>query len=773
MVRASSLTMAAGAVLFAFGSFAALSWTNAGDLAPTAGLPLATRSKLAHLDEVLRVLEGRPTESLTKEQRARREAVLDALRAYRDAGHFPTNVDEPGRGVPYFIDHEGTRCAMAAVFERTGAAALTWRLALDDNHAYLAAYADDAEFISWLDANGMTLEEVCYVQAPGSIDVPWSGVSGTDPSDPDAFAPGPALDPKPITSGSRPTPRTPDTTGTPAAPTQGKGSALMGKKRGKAANLSVSDWWRRNRAEYLDVRRRYHGTFAATPDAAAGSHRPTPERLANDVLPLFQQLAQDRGEVGSTALVALARATAQTPGGPIVPLALKTLAAEEGRFPEYVALALGISRDPSARMPLRLVLSNGHAGAALVGEVDAVPSRVAAYAALALGQVGDAEDARWLAQCVGDAKRPSDVRSMALLGLAALVERGDPRDGVVAALVPLLHDASLLESVRALIPQVLVKSGDPVAIDAVVRFLAEFKKPLAVRRAAALALGELEVIDGVVARRLLSSSERDPDAATRAYAALALGALGAGAEALDAAQVDALPRAQELALYHRDGIRGQLTQYVDRPWRMLAAALHARRDPTALAPIEAELLAVLTQESDASLREAAALALGLAGAKGAGDALLARLDDEGNPQARALVAEALGLIGETRARLPLQSLLREGSGDLVAYHAAIGLALLADGDSIDLLMRTFETTASDAVRAMLTRALGELGDAASIDRLMAIALDASATERTRARAVAALGMIAEPGSSSWVRSAQRGVDGSQADPIVREVLRLF
>ena len=28
---------------------------------------------------------------------------------------------------------------------------------------------------------------------------------------------------------------------------------------------------------------------------------------------------------------------------------------------------------------------------------------------------------------------------------------------------------------------------------------------------------------------------------------------------------------------------------------------------------------------------------------------------------------------------------------------------------IDLLMRTFETTASDAVRAMLTRALGELG----------------------------------------------------------------
>lgn len=766
MVRSFSLAAVAAVTL------TSLSWAFVGDPAPQDPdeVPLATRVKLDHLDEVLQVLAARPTEDLTDAQRRGRATVLEVLRAYRDGRRFPHNVDEPSRGVPYFVDPVGTRCAMAAVFDRTGAAALTNRLALEDNHAYLAAYADDPEFTTWLDAHGVTLEEVCYVQGPG--------FGGDFVNDPDGGLttppePAPLPDPKPITSGSRPTPNQPNTSGTPGAPGQAKGSALMGKKRGKSANLTVADWWQRNRASYVDVRGRYHGAYAATPESGVGAHRPTSERIAHDVLPLLEQLAAERGEVGATALVALARATAHEQGGKTVPVAMRALAAAEGRFPEFVALALGISHDPAARMPLRLVLSDDRAGAPLVGENDAVPSRVAAYAALALGQVGEAQDARWLAQLVGDPTRSADVRSLALLGLARMVEVGDPRDGVVQVLVPLLADESLLESVRALIPQVLVKSRDPRAIAAVTRFLVEFKKPLAVRRAAALALGQLDAIDGELARRLLASSERDPDAMTRAYAALALGALGAHAERLGTAADEAAPSSTELALYHRDGIRGQLTQHGDRPWRMIAAALHARSEPTSLPAIESELLAVLDVETEVALRGAAALALGIAGARGAGDALLTRLDRESDPQARALAAEALGLIGDARAVAPLERLLADGGTDLVRYHAAIGLALLADGDTVDALLEAFRTTSSDPVRSMLTRALGELGDAAAIDQLTRIALDPSATERTRARAVAALGMIAEAGSTSWVRLAQRGVDGSSAEPIVREVLGMF
>lgn len=766
MVRSFSLAAVAAT------TFGSLAWAFVGD--PTSevqdAVPFETRVKLDHLDEVLRVLAARPTEDLTDAQRRGRATVLEVLRAYRDARRFPRNVDEPGRGVPYFVDSVGTRCAMAAVFDRTGAAALTNRLALDDNHAYLAAYADDPEFTAWLDAHGVTLEEVCYVQGPGFSG---DGDLTFDSSWTDVPEPEPAPTPKPRLPATREGPNQPSTTGTPGAPGQGKGSVLMGKKRGKSANLTVADWWQRNRATYVDVRGRYHDAYAATPSGGASSHRPTAERIAHDVLPLLEQLAAERGEVGATALVALARATAHEQGGATVPVAMRALAAAEGRFPEFVALALGISHDPAARMPLRLVLSNDRVGAPLVGETDAVPTRVAAYAALALGQVGEAEDARWLAQLVGDASRSADVRSLALLGLARLVEVGDPRDGVVQALVPLLHDESLLESVRALIPQVLVKSRDPRAIDAVTRFLAEFKRPLAVRRAAALALGQLDAIDGALARRLLASSERDPDALTRAYAALALGALGAHAERLGAADDEVGPSATELALYHRDGIRGQLTQHGDRSWRMIAAALHARGEPTSLPAIEAELIAVLNGESDVALRGAAALALGIAGARGAGDALLTRLDRESDPQARALAAEALGLIGDVRAVPPLEQLLEHGATDLVRYHAAIGLALLANGDTVDALLTAFRTTTSDPVRSMLTRALGELGDAAAIDHLARIALDPGATERTRARAVAALGMIAEAGSTSWVRLAQRGVDGSSAEPIVREVLGMF
>ncbi len=758
----------------------AVSWQLGGsvDSIPPLVVSQAMQRKLAHLDEVVRVLGARSTVGLTAAQRAERGRVLDALADYRAARHFPKNLDDPDRAVPYFVDGEGTRCAMAYVFERTGASQLTTRLALEDNHAYLGAYADDAEFGAWLDAHGMSLEEVCYVQGPGNWDdgtdgtgVIMDGGPGVVPTPWDLDAPNdkakPAA-PKPATARG--------VTGLPNVARGGmsavgatRSGGLMSRKHGKVAELTVPDWWRRNRGQFLDVRDRYRRAFASTPDAAATKHTPTATLIESDVVPVLEQLATERGEVGATAIVALARATQQERGSPAVPAALRTIGATDTRYPEFAALALGVSRDRAARVPLRLVLSQDEAGARMLAETDQVPSRVAAYAALALGQVGEAQDARWLAKLAADSSRSLEVRSLALLGVARLIEEGDPRDGALAPLAQLLADESMPETVRALVPQALVKSRDPRAIGEVVKFLAEFRKPLAVRRAAALALGEVEAVDGELTRRLLASSERDPDALTRAYAALSLGRLGASAPADD----PAAPHAAELAAYHRDGVRGQLTQHGDRPWRMIAAALHARHAPDALPIVTAELVDVLTHENEAELRGASALALGIAGARDAGGALLARLAAERNPQARGLTAEALGMLAEQRASAPLADLLAHADSDLVRYHAAIGLALLADGQTVDVLLAAFESTSSDGVRAMLARAIGELGDATAIDRLARLALDAGSTERSRARAVAALGMVAETAATPWVRSVQRGVDGSSADPIVKEVLSLF
>jgi hypothetical protein len=74
---------------------------------------------------VLRELPGREPAALGSAPRARRRALLDTLRAYRDRGDFPHNYDFPGRAVPYFVDRgTSTLCAVAYLLAASGGA--TW-----------------------------------------------------------------------------------------------------------------------------------------------------------------------------------------------------------------------------------------------------------------------------------------------------------------------------------------------------------------------------------------------------------------------------------------------------------------------------------------------------------------------------------------------------------------------------------------------------------------------------------------------------------------------
>jgi len=74
----------------------------------------------AHLEGAERMLDARDTSSLTDEQRAAREIARERLRIYRERGEFPKNRDFCGAQVPYFIDADGTRCAMAHLLEASG-----------------------------------------------------------------------------------------------------------------------------------------------------------------------------------------------------------------------------------------------------------------------------------------------------------------------------------------------------------------------------------------------------------------------------------------------------------------------------------------------------------------------------------------------------------------------------------------------------------------------------------------------------------------------------
>ncbi len=97
-------------------------------------------------------------------QHARRTEAIERLQAYRDAGRFPQNRDFVNQRLPYFVDADGTRCAMAHLIEASGDAALVEAVASSRNNAFVKELADEPALIDWLETNGLTVEEAARIQ---------------------------------------------------------------------------------------------------------------------------------------------------------------------------------------------------------------------------------------------------------------------------------------------------------------------------------------------------------------------------------------------------------------------------------------------------------------------------------------------------------------------------------------------------------------------------------------------------------------------------------
>ncbi len=140
------------------------------------GNATALRSTAFAAEEITRIREhllgaivavgSRPTDDLTPAQRTHRTELLGELIRYAVAGRFPKNI-EPGTDMrPTFVDHEGTRCAMAHLIDEAGGGALVDRVSANANHAYVRELAADAELTGWLSDNGLSVEEAARIQ-PG------------------------------------------------------------------------------------------------------------------------------------------------------------------------------------------------------------------------------------------------------------------------------------------------------------------------------------------------------------------------------------------------------------------------------------------------------------------------------------------------------------------------------------------------------------------------------------------------------------------------------
>jgi hypothetical protein len=117
-----------------------------------------------HLLGAINVVGSAPTADLSPAQRAQRALLLGQLIRYAVAGRFPKNIRLPDGMEPTFVDHEGTRCAMAHLIDETGGEGLVDRVAATANHAYMRELTADAELVEWLVAHGLSADEAARIQ---------------------------------------------------------------------------------------------------------------------------------------------------------------------------------------------------------------------------------------------------------------------------------------------------------------------------------------------------------------------------------------------------------------------------------------------------------------------------------------------------------------------------------------------------------------------------------------------------------------------------------
>ena len=117
-----------------------------------------------HLQLVERSLRAGSAKTFSQEQWKQRLDLLDVLHAYWTAGIFPKNTGHLLRA-PYFIDFQGTACAVGQLIICSGNAALANTISQEHNNGYISELAlRYPQIQKWADAHGFALEELAWIQ---------------------------------------------------------------------------------------------------------------------------------------------------------------------------------------------------------------------------------------------------------------------------------------------------------------------------------------------------------------------------------------------------------------------------------------------------------------------------------------------------------------------------------------------------------------------------------------------------------------------------------
>jgi HEAT repeat protein len=195
---------------------------------------------------------------------------------------------------------------------------------------------------------------------------------------------------------------------------------------------------------------------------------------------------------------------------------------------------------------------------------------------------------------------------------------------------------------------------------------------------------------------------------------------------------------------------------------LLAAAISPETGEAELGRVRGTILEALREgfgdERAAPMTRAAfAVALGLAAdGRSARDLLAVVADKRAAGKLRAYAAEALGRIGraDPRTLRTLRETLVERVDPSLHERAALALGLLRDRGAVPVIQAQLEKTAGIYVREQLVRALARIGDERGLERLAQITAASDASMPVRVQAAYGLGWLGEAGQPTLARFQQ-------------------
>ncbi len=633
---------------------------------------------------------------------------------------------------------------------------------------------------------------------------------------PPSTVPGPGTAPPGKGGTPIPDPTKPTYGGNPVATPGNPTATPGGRQTGGVDRTRWTWWWEFNREPYLRLKHHVLGGDPVTgedgflgldPDGGADL-RPTTAQIRDEILPaLVGAIERTRQpDVVSSALIALGRVGDDLPESDRAGIAERIrpfLKEDSLEVAEAAVIALGIlGHEPSAPLLASLLRDDTIARQAVGGR--AVKTRMRAFAAYALGLMGNAttrEDVRryavheLAAALAEETDGPSpdvEVACVIALGLAPVEDRGelpptaqrrgkarvDPGPaaatlgGQVAFLREVLADKKRDDLVRAHVPVSLARlyaaSDGPnrgaikarLAPDFLARIAPMRREPRELVQSCVIALGFLgdndaDELDAEIRSRLMGIDGQHPDLGVRHFARIALGRCGGRAGESPAEGVDAVRRFLQTEL-----AKGKADE---RPWAALGLGILERAllDEGAIpnrTSTKALRVALVGSKAPDEIG-ATALAAGLVRDVEAESPLLDKLAGTRDDEARGSVAVGLGLLGARTAAARVRRVVEESTfRPLLLRDAATGLSLLGDKQAVPALIAMLGDARSLSSQAAISSALGRIGDARSIQPLVEMLNDTNVTDRGRAFAAVALGIVGDTDELPWNTPIAVGVN---------------